>query len=52
MRAIRWDQDAKADLDELWFHIAQDNLTAADKYLDGLSAKRNPIRSKSRYGPK
>ncbi len=36
MRALRWSVPAKADLDELWYHIAQDNLVAADEYLAGL----------------
>ena len=36
MSALRWTVFAKADLDNLWFHIAQGNVKAADEYLSGL----------------
>jgi toxin ParE1/3/4 len=36
MPALRWTAFAKADLDNLWFHIAQGNGNAADQYLSGL----------------
>lgn len=36
MPALRWTTLAKIDLDNLWFHIAQSSLTAADQYLSGL----------------
>ena len=36
MSALRWTAVAKADLDNLWFHIAQGSVNAADQYLSGL----------------
>lgn len=36
MPALRWTAFAKADLDNLWHHIAQGSVKAADQYLLGL----------------
>jgi toxin ParE1/3/4 len=36
MPALRWTALAKADLTNLWFHIAQESVQAADQYLSGL----------------
>jgi plasmid stabilization system protein ParE len=33
MAALQWTAFAKADLDNLWFHIAQGTVNAADQYL-------------------
>jgi plasmid stabilization system protein ParE len=37
MRKIVYDAEARLDLYETWLHIARDNLSAADKYIDGLN---------------
>ena len=36
MPALRWTASAKADLDNVWHHIAQGSVKAADQYLSGL----------------
>jgi toxin ParE1/3/4 len=36
MPALHWTAFAKTDLDNLWFHIAQSSVKAADQYLAGL----------------
>lgn len=36
MPALRWTAFAKADLDNLWLHIAQRSVKAADQYLSAL----------------
>lgn len=36
MPALRWTASAKTDLENLWFHIAQGSVKAADQYLSEL----------------
>jgi plasmid stabilization system protein ParE len=36
MPALRWTTLAKNDLDNMWFHVAQRSVEAADQYLSGL----------------
>jgi plasmid stabilization system protein ParE len=36
MAALRWTAFARTNLTNLWFHIAQRNVHAADQYLSGL----------------
>lgn len=36
MAALRWTAFARTDLDNLWFHIAQGSVNAADQYLAEL----------------
>ena len=36
MAALRWTAFARTDLDNLWFHIAQGSVNAANQYLSGL----------------
>jgi plasmid stabilization system protein ParE len=36
MTAIRISAEASADLDDIWLHIARDNLLNADRFLDRL----------------
>ena len=38
-RKIRLSPAAQADLDEIWFHIAQDKVDAADRFIDLLTSK-------------
>jgi len=44
---------AGADLDDIWFHIAQDNLNAADRFIDLIEQRcrllaENPLMGCSR----
>jgi toxin ParE1/3/4 len=36
MALLRISADAHADLDEIWFRIAADNIEAADRLTDGI----------------
>lgn len=38
MRTARITTRARADLDELWFYVSADNLSAADRLIDRLIA--------------
>jgi toxin ParE1/3/4 len=38
MPTPRYHRQARADLESLWLYIAGENLSAADRYLDGLEA--------------
>lgn len=35
----RLSHQSRLDLDDIWLHIASDNLTAADRFVDGLVGK-------------
>lgn len=39
MNQIRVSDEAKADLDEIWLYIAQDNPDAADKYIRAVVSR-------------
>lgn len=39
MNQIRVSDEAKADLDEIWLYIAQDNPDAADKYIRAIVSR-------------
>jgi toxin ParE1/3/4 len=36
MPATRYHRQARVDVESLWLYIAQENISAADRYLDGL----------------
>jgi len=38
MPAPPYHPQARADLESLWLYIARENISAADRYLDGLEA--------------
>ena len=38
-RKLRVSREARRDLDEIWFYIAQDSLTNADRFVDRLSER-------------
>lgn len=39
MAKIRLSRKAKADLDEIWLYIAQDNIVTADRFVELLVSK-------------
>ena len=39
MNQFRVSPEARADLDEIWLYIAQDNLEAADKYIRAIVSR-------------
>jgi toxin ParE1/3/4 len=39
MARVRLTPRARADLDDIWLYIARDNLAAADRLIDGISAR-------------
>ena len=39
MPAVHYHRHARQDLEDLWFYIAEDNETAADRYLEGLQER-------------
>lgn len=47
---VRVSRLATKDLDEIWLFIAQDNLAAADKYVDSLTDSFPPLISFPRLG--
>ncbi len=36
---VRLSRSAETDLDEIWLHIAQDKVSAADRFIDLLTSK-------------
>ena len=36
-RKVKVSRPAKNDLDEIWLYIAQDNLEAADRFVDSIT---------------
>ena len=38
MPTPRYHHQARADLESLWLYIARENISAADRYVDGLEA--------------
>lgn len=47
---VRVSRLATKDLDEIWFFIAQDNLAAADKFVNSLTDSFQPLTSFPRLG--
>jgi toxin ParE1/3/4 len=47
---VRVSRLATKDLDEIWLFIAQDNLAAADKFVDSLTDSFPPLASFPRLG--
>ncbi|PYI84458.1 MAG: type II toxin-antitoxin system RelE/ParE family toxin [Verrucomicrobia bacterium] len=39
MNQFRVSDDARSDLDEIWFYIAQDNPDAADKFIRAIVSR-------------
>jgi plasmid stabilization system protein ParE len=50
MPTLRFDPDARADLEELWYSIAKDNLDAADTYLNEISQKTQQYADRPHMG--
>jgi plasmid stabilization system protein ParE len=44
MSRYRLTEQARADLDEIWLYIAEDNIPAADRFLDTLHDPKPPGR--------
>lgn len=42
---------AKTDLDEIWLHIALDNLAAADRLIDRIVSRCQDLAAHPRLGP-
>ena len=40
---VRRSNRADADLDEIWLHIAKDNVAAADRVIDRIEAAENRL---------
>jgi len=49
-RKIRISRPARRDLDEIWFFIAQDSLSAADGFVDELTGKFSLLASFPKMG--
>ena len=49
-KKIRISRPAQRDLDEIWFFIAQDSLTAADSFVDDLTDKFSLLASFPKMG--
>ena len=47
---VRVSRLATKDLDEIWLFIAQDNLAAADRFVDSLTDSFPPLASFPRLG--
>jgi toxin ParE1/3/4 len=47
---VRVSRLATQDLDEIWLYIAQENLAAADKFVDSLTDSFPPLASFPRLG--
>ena len=45
MKRVRVTRDAERDLDEIWLHIARDNVDAANHLVDELASRFVLIRS-------
>lgn len=39
MKRVRLSEQALADLDDIWLYIAQDHISAADRFIDTLHQK-------------
>ena len=52
MPRIKRTRDAKDDVAGIWRHIAQDNLDAAERWLDTLDSKMNLLAQFPGLGPK
>ncbi len=39
MKRVRVTRDAERDLDQIWIHIARDNIDAASRLVDELTAR-------------
>lgn len=51
MPRIRITTLAERDLEEIWFFVAQDNVSAADRLLDLLEAKYRLLAANPQMGP-
>jgi toxin ParE1/3/4 len=59
MSIVRISAEASADLDEIWFYIAKDSSTNADRFLDRLLDLTNTLladhpragRAREEFGP-
>lgn len=50
MRQIRVSSVAVADMDEIWFYIAQDNVDAADKLIHAIISRFPRLAAKPDFG--
>ncbi len=50
MKKFKVSRPAKEDLDEIWLHIAQDSLDAADRFVDYLTDRFPLLASSPRMG--
>lgn len=50
MTAVRFARSAETDLLELWFHLAEENLVAADESLDVIQAAVSVFSSQPEMG--
>jgi toxin ParE1/3/4 len=50
MKRVRVTRDAEHDLDEIWFFIARDNLEAANRMVDEITARFPSIGSHPEMG--
>ncbi len=51
MARVRLTPRARDDLDEIWLHIARDNIGAADRLIDAISARCNSLADFPDLGP-
>ena len=51
MARVRLTERAREDLDEIWFYIAQDNMAAADRLIDAITARCNSLTDFPDLGP-
>lgn len=50
MKRVVWDRDAVADLDQLWLHIARNDVDAADRFIDRIGARCSQLQRMERLG--
>jgi toxin ParE1/3/4 len=50
MNRYRLSNEARSDLDEIWFYIAQDNAEAADKFILAIVSRFQKLASMPRLG--
>ncbi|MGD2109210.1 MAG: type II toxin-antitoxin system RelE/ParE family toxin [Phycisphaerae bacterium] len=51
MSRYRLSRQARLDLDDIWLHIAQGNVTAADRFIDALADKFRILADEPGVGP-